>query len=64
MKAIALLTIRKNHKDNIQARIGSLGSAKEALKKAYERKIFTDLNSISKIQFNNRTQSIEEYTTA
>lgn len=69
--AVALLTIRKNCEDDVQARIGSIGSAKEAyeeLKKAYEGKTSTEfyslLNSISKIQFDDQTQTIEEYIAA
>lgn len=55
---VALLTIRKNCKDNVRAGIDSIGSAKDAyneLKKAYEGKTSTEvyslLNSISTIQF-------------
>lgn len=55
----------------MRARIGSIGSAKEAydeLKRAYEGKTSTEfyslLNSISKIQFDDRTQTIEEYIAA
>ena len=67
---VALLTMRKNYDDYVQARIGSLTEAKEAydeLKTAFEGKTITEfytlLSSILDIPYDDRKTTIDEHIT-
>jgi transposase InsO family protein len=65
---IALLTIRKNVSEDVRARIGTMGLAKDAfeeLKKAFEGKMATEfytlLEGLTSQQFDDRKTTIEEH---
>jgi len=65
---VALLTIRKNCKDEIRARIGNLDTAQAAydeLKKAYQGRIVTEfyalLNSLTSVVYDDQKTTIDDH---